>query len=147
MEYSDSIENALFYFAGGYSCSQAIFAAFAGNMGISTETAFKIACGLGAGCGRSGQICGAVSGAYLVIGLKHGKEDIDDNEAKELTYKLVNEFNKRFLENFKSVNCTELIGLNLGLKEDLEKVRSENVIERTCFGIVEKTAIILGEIL
>lgn len=66
-------ERALAAFRNGFTCSAAVFSAFSKDLGLDEETARKIACGFGAGISRTGNICGAVSGAILVIGLRYGK--------------------------------------------------------------------------
>lgn len=69
----DKTQKAVDYFNKGFNCSQAIFTAFNEDNGIREETALKMSCGFGAGCGRLGLTCGAVSGAFMVIGMKYGK--------------------------------------------------------------------------
>jgi C_GCAxxG_C_C family probable redox protein len=58
-----------------FTCSAAVFSAFSGELGLDADTARKIACGFGAGISRTGNVCGAVSGAIMVIGLKYGKTE------------------------------------------------------------------------
>ena len=80
-----------------FNCTQAILSTYCEDFGLDKVTALKLACGLGAGMGRLGHTCGAVSGAYLVIGLKHGKYLLEDEESKEKTYALVQEFESKFV--------------------------------------------------
>lgn len=89
-------------FLGGCNCSQAVFCAFAGDFGIDPETARRVSCGLGGGIGRMREVCGAVSGAALVFGLKYG----DD---KALTYSKVQEFCSAFKSETGSVICREML--------------------------------------
>lgn len=147
MHRQELVEKAMINFRDGFSCSQSIFAAFSEGTGLDKETCFKISCGLGAGCSRTGQICGAVSGAYLAIGLKHGKSKPEDNDSRELTYKLVNDFNSNFLDYYPSLNCTDLIGCNLGIPDEQEKAKIEQKFETICAGIVKRTALILQDLL
>jgi C_GCAxxG_C_C family probable redox protein len=134
-------------FNKGYSCSQAVLAAFSDGSDITQETAFRVACGFGAGCARLGQTCGAVSGAYMAIGLKYGKARIDDNAAREKTYSLVQEFSRQFIARNGSVNCTELLGCNLGTPEGFEKAARTGVISTICPRMVKDAAEILDGIL
>ncbi len=115
--------------------------------GIDETTALKAAGGFGAGCGRLGLTCGAVTGAYMVIGMKHGKVKADDNEAKEKTYALVQEFSQKFIARNKSLNCAELLGCNLGTPEGQEKAKNENLSATVCTKLLRDSAEILGEIL
>ena len=96
-----------------FTCSAAVFSAFSDDLGLDPDTAKKIACGFGAGMSKTGNICGAVSGAIMVIGLKFGKAQADDDGATEKTRALVRRFIHEFTEKNGSINCTELLGYNL----------------------------------
>ena len=106
-------DDALEDFKNGFTCSSAVFSAFSGEMGLDRETAKKIACGYGAGISGTGNICGAVSGAIMVIGLKYGKTKRGDDAATEKTRALVRKFIHEFTQRNGSINCTELLGYNL----------------------------------
>ena len=138
------VDKAVECFNKGYNCSQAIFSTYCEQLDLDTESALKIACGLGAGMGRLGETCGAVSGAYLLIGLKHGKVLQDDDSAKETTYSLVQEFARKFNERNKTTQCKELLGVDL-LTGD-KGLASERVKE-VCPKMVQDAAEIIEEIL
>jgi len=77
----------------GITCSAAVFSAFSSEMGLDVKTARKIACGFGGGVSKTGNICGAVSGAIMVIGLNYGKEvPGDDGGAPKKTRALTRQF-------------------------------------------------------
>ncbi len=78
-------EGAIASFRGGFTCSEAVFSTFSSELGLDAETARKCACGSGAGISKTGNICGAVSGAIPVIGLKYGKTQQGNDEASEKT--------------------------------------------------------------
>lgn len=143
----DKTQKAVEYFSKGYNCSQAIFTAFNEDNKISEKTALKMSCGFGAGCGRLGLTCGAVSGAYLIIGQKYGKFREDDNAAKEKTYEKVREFSQRFIDRNKSVNCTDLLDCHLGTPQGMEKAHKEGLVAKICPRLVRDAAEILGEII
>jgi C_GCAxxG_C_C family probable redox protein len=128
----------------GYNCSQALFSTYCEQFGLEIESALKISCGFGAGMGRLGETGGAVSGAYLLIGLKYGKVLQDDNSAKEKTYALVQEFAKKFEDRNKTTNCKELLGVDL-LTGD-KNLASERV-QIICPKMVKDAAEIIEEIL
>ena len=94
-----------------------------------------------------GLTCGAVTGAYMVIGLKYGKMKADDNEAKDKTYARVQEFSRRFVVRNKSLNCTELLGCDLGTAEGREKSKEQNLTAIVCEKLVRDAAEILEEVL
>ena len=101
----NKVERAVSCFKTGFSCSQALLSTYGTQFGLTRETALKISGAFGGGMGRRGETCGAVTGAFMLIGLKHGMTSVDDAVAKEETYRLVNEFVARF--NVKS--CSVVI--------------------------------------
>lgn len=82
------VNEAVKCFSSGFNCSQAILSTYCEQFGLDKKTAIKLSCGLGAGMGRLGKTCGAVTGAYLLIGLMYGEET-------EKTYQVVQEFEKK----------------------------------------------------
>lgn len=129
---------------GEYDCSQAILSAWCEDYGLDKETALKLSCGLAAGMARLGHTCGAVTGAYLVISLKHGKCQPGDGKAKEKTFSLIQEFNERFNEKNGSTNCEELLGVDLRYG-DMEVAKER--VQTKCSGFVKDAAEILEAIL
>ncbi len=83
----------------------------------------------------------------MVIGLKHGKTKADDDDAREKTYDLVNEFARRFRERNGTVLCKELLGHDLGTKETRESTAVQNLIVTRCPGFVRDAGEILEAIL
>jgi C_GCAxxG_C_C family probable redox protein len=118
-------DQAVATFNNGFNCAQAVFATYAEEFGIDQARALKISCGLGAGMGRRQEVCGAVSGAILLISCKHGKTIREDNAANEMTYKLVREFSEKFIAKHGSISCKELLGCNL-LTPEGQKFFTEN---------------------
>ena len=134
-----------FYRGGkGFNCAQAIFSTYCDEFGLDKETALKLSGALGGGLGRLGQVCGAVSGACLVIGLKHGQFLPGDKESKEKTYALVHEFGTKFAERNQTVNCHEL--LQIDLKHGDKQLIKERVSE-VCHRLVKDAAEILESVL
>ncbi len=91
-------------FRDGFNCAQSVFCAYAEDFGLDRATAAKISCGLGGGVGRMREVCGAVTGASLVLGLRHGED-------KTVVYPHVQEFCRRFKEEVGSIVCRELLAL------------------------------------
>jgi len=129
---------------GAFDCSQAILSAWCEDYGLDKETALKLSCGFAAGMARLSHTCGAVTGAYLVIGLKHGKCQPDDNQAKEKTFALMQEFDKRFIEKYSSTNCQELLGVDLRYG-DMKTAKEQ--VKKKCAVFVKDAAEILEAIL
>ena len=140
-------DTALASFKSGFTCSSAVFSAFSDELGLDGKTAKKIACGFGAGISKSGSICGAVSGAIMVIGLRYGKTRVGDDATTDQTRLLVSEFLEEFTQRHGSVNCTELLGYNLGNAGEFQKAREKRLFVTKCPELVRDAAAILEEIL
>ena len=127
MSNQSKVNDAVACFNDGFNCSQAILSTYCGEFGMDKKTALRISCSLGAGMGRLQETCGAVSGAYLLIGLKYGKVLKDDDPAKEKTYAMVQEFSRLFTERNSTTKCRELLGIDLingDRQTALERVKS-----------------------
>jgi len=138
---------ALASFNQGFTCSSAVFSAFADELGLEEKTARKIACGFGAGISRTGNICGVVSGAIMVIGLKYGKAEQGDDAATDKTRALSRDFIKEFTQKNGSVNCTELLGYNLNNQDEYEAAAGAKLFRTKCPLLVRDAAVILEKIL
>ncbi|MFA4825775.1 MAG: C-GCAxxG-C-C family protein [Methanoregula sp.] len=139
--------DALTSFKSGFTCSSAVFSAFSDELGLDGDTAKKIACGFGAGISRTGNICGAVSGAIMVIGLKYGKTLEGDDAATEKTRALVRQFIHEFIEKNGSINCTELLGYDLSDPKAFSAARDSGLFWTKCPALVRDSTGILEKIL
>ncbi len=123
------------YHEQGYGCAQAVLASFAQDYGLSEEAALRIATGFGSGMGRLCEVCGALTGAFMVIGLKHGKVATDGSRYgsnTETTYRLVEELAEKFRAKNGSIYCRELIGHDLRVPEERAKVVELGLFSTTC---------------
>lgn len=119
----------------GKNCSQAVFAAFAPDLGLSEEIALSVSIGLGGGVGRMREVCGAVSGSAMVVGLKY--PDMDKGEVYEKVRMIMGEFKK----TNHSIVCKELLGLSSSDKSSTPEARTtEYYQKRPCVKIVEDAA-------
>lgn len=141
------IDKAISLFNQGFTCSQAVFAALAPLLGMDEKTALKAACGLGGGMGRQALTCGAVTGAYMALGLKYGSCSPDDSEAKEHTYQRVREFAAKFIALHNTTQCRDLLGYDLGNPDDAIILREEKICATICPGLVRDAATILQDML
>ena len=140
-------EKARKQFEKGFSCAPAVLSTYSEQFGLGEELALKIACGFGGGIGRMGKTCGAVTGAVMVIGLKHGQANAADEESRQETHKLVKKFIDRFTALHGSVECRELIGYDLSSSRGLKLARESGVFENKCHGFVYDAACILEDVL
>jgi C_GCAxxG_C_C family probable redox protein len=135
---TDSIQTAQDLFAQG----QAVFAAFAPDLGIQTDIALKLASPFGGGIARQGDVCGAVIGALLVLGLQKGNATV---EAKEETYHLAEDFIQRFRDRQGSILCRKLIGYDISTSDGLQSAREQKVFVTLCPAFVQSAVEIIVE--
>lgn len=135
----NSIEDAVQLFEKGYVCSQAVFAAFSEDFGLSKEQALKIGACFGSGM-RKGEVCGACTGALMALGLKFG-----ENKEKS------NEVCNRFMDEFKKENgsyiCRDLLECDISTPEGVKYAKDNNLFTEFCPKMVESAAKITNEIL
>lgn len=147
MKQSDLSDKAVSLFKEGLSCSQAILSTYGEQFGIDRPTTMRLAAGLGAGMGRMADTCGAVTGAYLVIGLKYGNTTAQDRQAKEKTYQLVREFSQKFKARNSSTICKNLLGYDISTEKGFEEAKQKGIVAKVCPKLVKDAAEILEEIL
>jgi len=140
-------ERAVSCFKETFSCSQAILSTYGPELGLEKETALKVAGAFGGGMARMGELCGAVTGAFIVIGLKHGKIKAEDEEAKEKTYLIVREFVERFKSRNGSIKCRELLGYDISTLEGIQLIKEKNLFYTICVKYVRDAAEIIEELL
>lgn len=140
------IEKAKDLFARKFHCSQAVFAAFAQELGITEEQALKIGACFGSGM-RKGEVCGACTGALMALGLKFGQSNENDMDSRMKT----NEVTDRFLDEFKKENgsyiCNELLGCDITTMEGVGFAIEKNLFTEFCPKMVESATRIAESII
>ena len=142
-----SDQEAAACFCDGFSCSQAVLSTYGARYGLEREQALRLAAGLGGGMGRMGRTCGAVTGAFLVIGLEHGGTTAADKEAKERTYGAVRVFADRFEQRHGSTRCRELLECDISQPEEYVRAQREGLFKSRCPGLVQSAGELLDELL
>lgn len=127
----DHRERALAEHRDGFNCAQAVLAGFAEELGMDLALARRIATPFGGGLSMGGDLCGAVSGGLMVIGLRYGRAALEDLAAKERSYALGRRFVAEFTTRFGSATCRDLLGVDVGTPDGLAAFR-----ERNCHGTV-----------
>ncbi len=117
-------------FCQGYNCAQSVFAAFSEELGIDFETALRLSSSFGGGMGKLREVCGAVSGMFMVAGIKLGYSDPKDTEAKARHYELIQELAAQFRAENQSIICRELLGLAEGSDSPIPEKRTEAYYQR-----------------
>ncbi len=138
----DHSKKAVELFKSGYNCSQAVFGAFAEDLGLDMDTALKISSSFGGGMGRMREVCGALTGAFMVLGMLNGGYDAKDNKAKAEHYRKIQELSEEFRKQNGSIICRELLGLSKkGADSPFPELRTENYYKkRPCVELVELAA-------
>ena len=127
-------------FLNGFNCAQSVVSAFGPEMGVSRELSLKLANGLGAGGNYNGKICGAVMGAFIILGMKYGTDSADDVKAKELLRSKLDAFSENFKKEYGSIECNDLLKTDISKPENLQRLRDENVFHKFCTGVVGRAA-------
>lgn len=142
----DPIEESLKLFESKFHCSQAVFAAFSEELGLKKEQALKIGACFGSGM-RKGEVCGACTGALMVLGLKYGHYIIGDIESKLK----VDDVTDKFLDEFKKQNgsyiCKELLNCDISTKEGKDYAIKNNLFTEFCPKMVESASEITKSLL
>jgi len=134
-------------FFNGFNCAQSVFSTYCSELGLESEMALRIAGSFGGGMGHIGETCGAVTGAFMLIGLKHGKVNVEDNAAKEKTYALVQEFTRKFIAMHGSVKCSDLLGCDISIPGELENAAEKQLFSTICPNLVKDSSEIVEELL
>jgi C_GCAxxG_C_C family probable redox protein len=145
---STKSEVAMEKFLAGYNCAQSVVYAYAPDLGLDGETALKVATGLGAGMARHGEVCGAVSGGVLALGLKFGRGGLQDRSATEQTYQKTLELMSRFEKQHGSCICRVLIeGCDLRTPEGVRYFKEHDLLHKRCVGCVQTVVEVVAELL
>ena len=124
-------------FLAGYNCAQAVLFSFCDDLGFDKDAALRLACGFGAGMARKQEICGAVTGGILTIGLKHGRGEGQDRAPTEATYGKVRELMSRFESKHGSCLCRTLLeGCDLNTSDGQRYFKEHDLLNKTCTGCV-----------
>lgn len=135
-------EKAMKIFWDKFNCSQAVLGAFAEELGMTEEQAMKVALCFSAGA-RKGEVCGAVSGAIMVLGLKYSQIGDDEAENKAIAYEKTNEFMERFKSENGSYICKDILGCDISTDEGRAYAMENNSFKDICPRMVKSAVYIL----
>lgn len=139
-------DKAIALFKEGYNCAQSVFLAFSDEFEMDKETVLKLTSSFGGGMGRLREVCGAVSGMFMVAGMLNGYTDPKNNQAKIEHYKRIQELARRFKEINGSFVCRELLGLSVKSESPTPQLRTEEYYKkRPCAKLVGDAVRILEE--
>ena len=141
-------EKAKENFKQGYNCSQSVFLAFSDFYSMDQDTALRISSSFGGGMGRLREVCGAVSGMFMVAGILYGYTDPKDHKSKTKHYERIQDLAREFKNRNHSIICRELLGLEAGPDSPVPELRTKEYYKkRTCVELVGMAAEIMEEYL
>ena len=146
IETSTYAAKAMELFKKGCNCAQAVFLAFEDKYTIDHKTALMLSSSFGGGMGRLREVCGAVSGMFMVAGVLYGYDDVKDYEAKKLHYERIQFLAKEFESRNGSIVCRQLLGLGEGKDTPAPEQRTDSYYKkRPCAELVGIAAAIMEQ--
>lgn len=146
IEKSVYAQKAMDLFKEGFNCSQSVFLAFKDMYKMDSKIAFMLSSSFGGGMGRLREVCGAVSGMFMVAGVLYGYDDPKDYEAKKVHYERIQQLAKEFELRNGSIVCRQLLGLGEGKDTPApEKRTQEYYKKRPCAELVGIAAAIMEQ--
>jgi len=142
------VDEAVRCFEGlGFNCCQSVLSTYGGELGLDRDSALRLGTAFGSGMARIGDTCGAVTGAMMVLGLKYGRTRVEDTDARENTYRLVDELVTKFKARNESIMCRDLLGCDPGSPEGQAFLKETGRHMIVCPKLIRDIAEILQEIL
>jgi len=120
------------HFKSGFNCAESVLLTLTEILKVDCDVAPRIATGFGAGVGRCGDVCGALSGAVMMLSLKYGRENGADAEAKDRLYGMVQRLFDIFENEFGSVRCKDITGIDLRTSEGMARFKAEDLHNTLC---------------
>jgi C_GCAxxG_C_C family probable redox protein len=133
-------------FSGGFNCAQSVLFSFCDDLHFDTGTALTIARGFGGGMGRKQEVCGAVSGGIMALGIKYGQDVKDEKKAKELIYAKTREFMDAFAEKRGTFICRKLLDCDLTTEHGQKQFKENDLSNKTCKQCVRSAVEILEQL-
>ena len=130
----------------GFNCAQSVVAAFAGEVGLDVSAAIKISGVFGGGLAHQGHVCGAVSGALMIIGMKYNGIE-SDYASREPGFAIGTDFIEEFESRHQTIDCIELTGCDLSTPEGLKRFKDSGIYRNVCPHWVKEAADILDTLL
>lgn len=140
------VEKALNLFESKFNCAQAVFSSFSEELGLDEKQALKIGGCFGSGM-RKGEVCGACTGALMVLGLKYGQSEVGDVESKLKSDDVCVKFLEEFEEKNGSYICNELLECDIRTKEGIRYALENNLFTEFCPKMVGSATLIVERLL
>jgi C_GCAxxG_C_C family probable redox protein len=140
-------EKAIKLFESGLNCAQSVLSVFSTDLKFDADLALRISSAFGGGMGRLQEKCGAVTGAFMVLGIYCNEKYKEEKERKEKTHSLVQEFNKRFFELHGSTDCRQLMNCDLNTEEGRKYSEENKLRDKVCANCVYNSVKIIKNML
>ena len=140
-------EAAIFLFNNGYNCAQSVLSSFADALKFDLKLAQSISAGFGAGMGRQQETCGAVTGAYMVIGIYNSAHYNDNSLAKEYSNQMIQDFTNQFQKEHDSLNCKSLVSCDLNTELGQSDYQKNKLSETVCKRCISSSINILNKLI
>ena len=118
-------------FSEGFGCSQVCLSELSDDVGFDRTDAYKISA-LFSGGAFSGEMCGAVSGCLMALGMKYGTSVANDNKATDLGMKKVKDFKQLFEAEYGSIVCRKILGYDVSIPDEMRIIQEKGYFENKC---------------
>ena len=142
----DQVTRAVALFGRGYMCSQAVFAAFSEQFGITEKQALQIGGCFGGGMNK-GEVCGACTGALMALGMKYGQVDLNDFDSRMAENAKAVQFLDEFKKRKGSYICRDILGCDISTKDGKTVAVESGLFGKLCPEMVRTAAEIVAEML
>ena len=143
----DRVDRAVSRFNEGFNCCQAIVSVYGPELGLDDYLSLRLSSGFGVGIARLGDICGAISGGVLILGLKYGGSRSADSDDKNKLYSYIRKFIDLFEQKSGQILCNKLINIDISTLEGMNKARADGVFTNLCPNFVRTAAEILEKLI
>ena len=140
-------DDAVAMFNERFNCSQSVLATCGPKYGLNRRIALHVAEAFGGGMGRMGLTCGAVTGAFMTIGLVHAKTTPEDDLSREKSVNLTRQFREKFEERHGSICCRDLLGCDLSGPRGYQEAIESGAFMAVCPKLVRDAVEIVEDLL
>jgi C_GCAxxG_C_C family probable redox protein len=131
-------------FSEGFNCAQSVLLSFCDEFHFDQDIALTVARGFGGGMGRKQEVCGAVSGGIMVLGLRYGNDEKEEKKRKELIYSKTRELMDRFAKKRGTFICRKLLDdCDLTTEQGQKQFKDNDLSNKTCKQCVRSAVEIL----
>lgn len=138
---------AVHLFRNGFNCSQSVSSVFANEYGIDKAVLRLLSSGFGGGMGGMQDVCGAASGAFMILGLEYGYSDVSENHKKPQLYDIIKDFSNAFSQQNGCLRCYDLLNCDLNTEEGKEYFKKNELKEAVCVKCVKNSVELLEQFL